>query len=40
MNNELLPEVRKYRREKRKLIHKKKRKGRLDFRTGRTGKRK
>jgi|TARA_B100001059_G_C17506953_1_gene413857 hypothetical protein len=40
MNNELLPEVRKYRREKRKLVHKKKRKGRIDFRTGRPGKRK
>ena len=40
MSNEILSEIRKYRREKRKLFHKKKRKGRIDLRTGRPGKRK
>jgi hypothetical protein len=40
MNIEITLEVQKYRREKRKLLHKKKRKGRVDYRTGRPGKRK
>ena len=40
MEIEITSEIRKYRREKRKLVHKKKRKGRIDIRTGRPGKRK
>ncbi|MDG2187199.1 MAG: hypothetical protein P8K09_02920 [Hyphomicrobiales bacterium] len=40
MENEIIAEVRKFRREKRKILHKKKRKGRVDRRTGRPGKRK
>ena len=40
MDNEIVIEIKEYRRKKRKLVHKKKRKGRIDFRTGRPGKRK